>query len=228
MKGQIPAVVAATTLGMLFASGASADDKDEQSDKNRDDTVQKSCVDLARLRNTTVIDDHTILFTLRNGDILLNYLPQACPDLAREKRFSYRVTANRLCDVDTITVLQDFGLGLGPGATCRLGSFNPITKEAAADLKAGPRKPLIRAEQVEPIETDNKNGDAQSGGANGESSNSETSKGQSSNGGSANRAATGSDEADEADASSSDDDKGSSRESRREKRRRAREQDRRD
>jgi hypothetical protein len=64
------------------------------------------------------------------------------------------VTANRLCDIDTITVLQDFGLGLGPGATCQLGPFNPITKEAAADLEAGPRKSRITAEQVEPIKTD--------------------------------------------------------------------------
>lgn len=154
MKGQPPAVVAAAALGMLLVSVASADEKEEKAEKDRDVDAQKMCVDLNRLRSTTVIDDHTILFKMRNGDILLNYLPQACPELGREKRFSYRVTANRLCDIDSITVLQDFGLGLGPGATCQLGAFNPITKEAAADLEAGPRKSRITAEQVEPIKTD--------------------------------------------------------------------------
>jgi hypothetical protein len=222
MKGQIPAVVAATTLGMLLAAASSADEKDEQSKNDRNEGAQKSCVDLGRVRDTTVIDDHTILFTLRNGDILLNYLPHACPDLAREKRFSYRVTANRLCDVDTITVLQDFGLGLGPGATCRLGSFNPITKEAAADLKAGPRKPLIKAEQVEPIKTDVDGGAGRRGDATGEAATRDRASSDDARGNAAkSESATGSDDA--ASASSSDD-QSSPRESRREKRRRAREQ----
>ncbi|HEU4616906.1 MAG TPA: DUF6491 family protein [Gammaproteobacteria bacterium] len=155
MKTNLASVVAAASLGMILAAAtAAADDKEDKDKKDADEGGTTSCVQLSRVRNTTVIDDSTILFQLRNGDILLNHLPNRCPTLGQEKRFSYRVTANRLCDTDTITVLQDFGLGLGPSATCQLGEFNPITKEAAEDLKAGPHKSLIESEQVEPIKKD--------------------------------------------------------------------------
>jgi hypothetical protein len=220
MKGQIPAVVAAATLGALLAAAASADDKKETDKKDRDESAQKSCVDLTRIRNTTVIDDHTILFSLRNGDILLNYLPQACPDLAREKRFTYRVTANRLCDVDTITVLQDFGLGLGPGATCRLGPFNPISEEAAEDLKAGPRKSLITSEQVEPIKTDDSAGG--SADAAGREAGTEADEGAA---GASEAEGAGAGAANDSAATSAGKSKAESRREKRERRRRAREQD---
>jgi hypothetical protein len=52
----------------------------------------------------------------------------------RENRISYKTSTNRLCDVDLITVLEQFGAGLRPGFTCPLGDFIPITQEEAEDL----------------------------------------------------------------------------------------------
>jgi hypothetical protein len=99
------------------------------------DRTPKECVTVSDIRRTVAIDDRTILFYLRGGNrIYRNYLPRECPGLARENRISYKTTTSRLCDVDLITVLEQFGVGLRPGFTCPLGDFIPMTKEEAEDL----------------------------------------------------------------------------------------------
>jgi hypothetical protein len=71
---------------------------------------------------------------MRGGDIYRNELPNRCPTLDFEERFMYRVTLNRLCDLDVVTVLDDFGFGFVPGPTCGLGKFSPISEEEAKAL----------------------------------------------------------------------------------------------
>ena len=68
-------------------------------------------------------------------------LPHECPNLSRENRFSYKVTMNRLCDSDLITVLEQYGVGLREGFTCRLGMFYPIPYEEAELLRKEHDKP---------------------------------------------------------------------------------------
>ena len=43
--------------------------------------------------------------------------------MSRHRPIKYRPTGNRLCDLDMITVLDSFGSGLQPMATCGLGKF---------------------------------------------------------------------------------------------------------
>jgi hypothetical protein len=162
MRGTAMAVVAAASFGALTLGTAMADEKPAG--------AAERCIRLNLIRSTTVVDDRTILFYLRGGDVYVNYLPQKCPNLAREERFSYRVPTNQLCQVDTITVLQNFGFGLTPGATCKLGSFDAITRE---DLKRGPRESLVETEQVEPIQTEDEASDQPSAEAAGEAGNAE-------------------------------------------------------
>src|SRR5690606_10230064 len=58
------------------------------------------------------------------------------PRLAAEKRFMYSPTANRLCDNDTITVLERWGFdAFSRGFTCGLGEFHPISELELAELK---------------------------------------------------------------------------------------------
>ena len=111
------------------------------------------CVNMRTVSSTEVIDDQTILFYMRNGVIYRNYLPRRCSGLAREQRFSYSTTVSRLCDIDTITVLYNQGVGLSSGASCGLGKFYPISKDEAQALKETPDiepKPLPPAEPEEP------------------------------------------------------------------------------
>ena len=111
------------------------------------------CVNMRTVSRTEIIDDQTILFYMRGGEIYRNYLPHRCSGLAREERFSYSTTISRLCDMDTITVLYNYGVGLSSGPSCGLGKFYPISKDEAQALKETPDlepEPLPPAEPEEP------------------------------------------------------------------------------
>lgn len=93
------------------------------------------CVRLNRLDRTEVIDNRRIAFFLRNGDIYLNRLDHECQNLDRGRPFSYRTSNRQLCDVDTITIIENLGFGFSPGATCSLGTFLPVNEADLAILK---------------------------------------------------------------------------------------------
>jgi len=121
------------------------------------DRTPRDCVILSDIRQTVVIDDRTILFYMRGGKkaVYRNYLPHECPHLGREGRFSYRTPINRLCNVDLITVLEQFGPQLGPGFTCRLGDFYPVTYDEAEIMrkeKDHPDSPHGNAVKAQPAE----------------------------------------------------------------------------
>jgi hypothetical protein len=87
-----------------------------------------SCIMPSRIRNTRVLDDKTIDFEMLNGDVYRNTLPNSCPSLGFEERFSYQLSTSQLCSVDIITVLQSGGPGLMRGASCGLGEFQKRIK----------------------------------------------------------------------------------------------------
>jgi hypothetical protein len=109
------------------------------------------CIDTRRISRTDVIDEHNILFYMRGGVIYRNYLPSKCPALAREKRFSYRTTTSRLCDIDVVNVLYDYGSGLTRGPSCGLGKFYPISKDEAQALRE-PDDIEVEPEPIPPAE----------------------------------------------------------------------------
>jgi hypothetical protein len=76
---------------------------------------------------------------------LSNLLDNTCPGLGREQRFIHE-TDGRLCDIDTVTVLEQFGTSFRPGFTCRLGKFHPITEIEADELVLGPE---VAAQQAD-------------------------------------------------------------------------------
>ncbi len=107
------------------------------------DRTPTNCVTLSNVKQTVIVDDSTILFYMRGGSKVTyrTSLPHECPNLEREGRFRYMVTMNRLCDSDLITVLEQFGVGLRDGFTCRLGMFYPIPYEEAELLRKEHDKP---------------------------------------------------------------------------------------
>ena len=84
----------------------------------------EDCVQINRIRNTRVRDERTIDFFMNGGRVMRNTLPYECPGLAFEDRFAFETSLSRLCSVDTITVLQTGGIMRG--ATCGLGTFQPV------------------------------------------------------------------------------------------------------
>ena len=115
--------------GPLFAQDAKVDEPFDRTPQN--------CVALVSIDRTHVIDDQTILFYMRNDDVFRNYMPRKCPGLERQDRFMYETRSSRLCDIDMITVLEQWGTRLEPGFTCRLGDFHPLSPEEIADFEAG-------------------------------------------------------------------------------------------
>jgi hypothetical protein len=86
------------------------------------------CIALSNLDRTEVLDDHTIVFRMRNGVLYLNHLARDCPGLEREQRFMYSPTGTQLCAVDGVTVIEKWAFGFTRGFTCSLSEFNPLTK----------------------------------------------------------------------------------------------------
>jgi hypothetical protein len=132
------------------------------------DRTPTDCVITTNIDKTEVLDDSTILFHMRGNRIYRNSLPRRCPNLERNDRFSYRTTSNRLCDIDTITVLEQWGGSLQRGFTCSLGAFHPITAEEVEELERikeqGGGRDAIEAEPVElpPDEAEDAPAEAQS------------------------------------------------------------------
>ena len=88
------------------------------------------CIPIGQTRSTSVRDDRTIDFQINGGRIYRNVLPNSCPGLGFEKRFSYVTSLSQLCSVDIITVLWNQGGALQPGASCGLGKFQPMERPA--------------------------------------------------------------------------------------------------
>tara|TARA_R110001606_G_scaffold74462_4_gene172566 strand:+ start:2088 stop:2495 length:408 start_codon:yes stop_codon:yes gene_type:complete len=106
------------------AEKASEDDKYEI----REIGEPESCITRSNIRSTDVIDDQTIDFKMRNGDIYRNSLPHRCSGLGFEESFSYKTSTNQLCSVDIIHVLSQTGGRLDTRGACGLGKFQKIEK----------------------------------------------------------------------------------------------------
>ena len=120
------------TAGLLLACGltpafAKTKDKPDPYVPSGDPV---DCINIRSIRSSSVRDDRTIDFVVNSRKIYRNTLPNSCPSLGFEKRFSYRTSISQLCSVDIITVLFNAGPGLQPGASCGLGKFQPMEKPA--------------------------------------------------------------------------------------------------
>lgn len=104
------------------------------------DREGERCINTRNIRSTDILDERTILFRMRGGDYFVNYLRNDCPSLVREERFSYRSSGGRLCQVDMIRVLEQFGGFIQEGMSCGLGAFYPVTEEEADFLALAPEE----------------------------------------------------------------------------------------
>src|SRR5262249_27848612 len=79
------------------------------------------CLDASAVNSTSVIDDRTILFNMRNGTVWKNTLRQSCPNLQIRRGFSQVVRSGQICANKQIISV------LGTGNTCQLGDFTPVS-----------------------------------------------------------------------------------------------------
>jgi len=84
----------------------------------------QSCVPLTAIRNSRVLSNRVIDFGNGHRWSYRVVLPQDCPNLGFEQRFTYSTSLSQLCATDIITVLQS--PGISRGASCGLAPFQPI------------------------------------------------------------------------------------------------------
>ncbi|HEY0325687.1 MAG TPA: hypothetical protein VGC46_06880 [Allosphingosinicella sp.] len=92
-----------------------------------------SCIEKARIAGVAVRDDRTVDFSLDDGRLMRNRLPQVCQGLYGD-RFIYRSSTDRLCSTDTITLVRADG---SARASCGLGSFQQVAIPPRAGAGAG-------------------------------------------------------------------------------------------
>ena len=134
--------------GLCWAMSAAAQDDDNV------DTTSLTCLSMNLVRQANAVDDRTVVFYLRDGRIYLNSLEQNCPGLRRNNRFSYNLRTGaripRLCNTDTITVIEQSGTGF----TCGLGRFQPISVGRVEELLRSPNEepPIVTVTEIEETE----------------------------------------------------------------------------
>lgn len=115
-------------LALLSGGGAIALSNKRVNEPVRMVGEPKSCVNIAQIRSTEVVDNSNIDFRMTGGKTYRNALPQSCPSLKFEDRFSYRTSLSQLCSVDIIHVLHNQGGQLTEGVGCGLGKFQLVEK----------------------------------------------------------------------------------------------------
>lgn len=122
-------------LGIAAAAASLAQDEaEEPNDVEERDLDAEHCVRINDIDEIDIVDGDTLIFRLRGGKVYRNDLPHRCPGLKRNDTLMYRSSIGRLCSVDIVTVLEDWGFGFAPGASCGLGMFHPITEQIADEM----------------------------------------------------------------------------------------------
>lgn len=127
-SGAMALLVAVAGAGTSIAQ----DENDRQQDEQDSDAIH--CVRVQGIQRIDIVDSDTLVFRMRNGKVYRNDLPYNCPGLRRDDTLMYRTTIGQVCDLDIVTVLEDWGFGFAPGVSCGLGVFHPITGQIADEL----------------------------------------------------------------------------------------------
>ena len=116
-----PLPLALCALAFTFLPGAARDRTPPATPAGK----PLSCIPLSAIRSTEVRSDRVIDFIANGRRVYRNTLPNDCPGLGFEQRFSYATSLSQLCSTDIITVLYSTPGGRGP--SCGLGTFQPVT-----------------------------------------------------------------------------------------------------
>lgn len=122
--GSLTIAATAVTALVVAAAAVPAAARDRDAPLATPIGAPVSCVPLRSIRETRVHGDKVIDFHMLGNRVYRNVLPQSCPSLGFEERFSYATSLSQLCSVDIITVLQTSELSRG--ASCGLGQFQPV------------------------------------------------------------------------------------------------------
>lgn len=135
---------------LLIAPVVIAAEEAKEADEPDTELTPEECINVRQIKKTEIIDDQNIVFYMSGGKIYRNHLPRKCFGLKRRESFSYKIRTSRLCGIDSIRVVDQFGGGIEQGPSCGLGKFFPISEAEVAFLMGDEPRP----EQPEPVDDD--------------------------------------------------------------------------
>src|SRR3546814_19268179 len=96
---------------------------------------------------------------MNGSKIYRNTLPNSCPSLGSERKFSYKTSISQLCSGDIITVLHNMGGGLDRGVSCGLGKSKDRKsvvegKSVSGRVDIGGRRYLKKKKQQRPRQSE--------------------------------------------------------------------------
>ena len=119
-------VVSLGLVGLIAVAGSNARSlKPEEEARITPVGKPVNCIRTPEINETRVRGNEAIDFYMKGGKVYRNRLPNGCPQLGFEERFSYKTSTQELCSSDIITVLT--GPGIGQGPSCGLGDFQQVT-----------------------------------------------------------------------------------------------------
>jgi hypothetical protein len=189
VSSSLPWLAAALAVGGAWSSAVGQQDAAQQDDAQREaassearsdaapqgeaevfDRTPQDCIVVSQINQTDAIDDQNLLFHMRGKRIYRSHLPRKCPGLQRENRIAYETRNGKLCSSDVITVLEQFGVSLQRGFTCRLGEFVPLSPDEIEDIDFRKRERRsgsgieARSVEVEDAESEEADGERQTDG----------------------------------------------------------------
>jgi hypothetical protein len=87
-------------------------------------TATRVCLQASDIGSTSVVDDRTIIFTMKNGTSWKNTLQAECPGLRNAGAFTYVLSGTDVCSNEQRIKVLD-----GP-ARCFLGTFTPLPSKS--------------------------------------------------------------------------------------------------
>lgn len=127
--------------GLVLAGCASGPSEPDQQMRSALERVEQEsyarserCLSTFQYDSVEVLDDQHLLFTDGTGDkVWLNRLRHRCSGLRPDDILAFDMHGNRLCSLDTATVIEYVLFWRRTGPTCSLGEFHELT-EAQASL----------------------------------------------------------------------------------------------
>ena len=109
-----------TVFTLLFVSTVFSSSVFAESQADKYLGERKMCLETARIKETRILDDHTILLETYGGAVYISRLPAPCVGLRIANGFSYTTSISKLCKQDIIEVVEQGRFG---GSKCGLGEF---------------------------------------------------------------------------------------------------------
>lgn len=127
MRTMFLAAPALLALAMVTTAAAPTQARDKKDRVPAATPIGKpqTCIPISQIRESQVRSDRVIDFRVTGNRFYRVTLPQSCPGLGFERRFSYATSLSQLCSADIITVLQQ--APVMRGASCGLAPFQPVT-----------------------------------------------------------------------------------------------------